>query len=158
MLGACSPDKPSFHGTDITGVDYAKDFALTDFNDQPRTLADFKGKAVVVFFGYTQCPDVCPTTMGELVQVKQALGAEGDKLQVLLYTFILTAACLLPFIYCMSGWVYLAAALVLNAGFMWHAFRLWRHYSDALARKTFRFSLIHLSLLFAALLVDHYLL
>ncbi len=83
MLGACSPDKPSFHGTDITGVDYAKDFALTDFNDQPRTLADFKGKAVVVFFGYTQCPDVCPTTMGELVQVKQALGAEGDKLQVL---------------------------------------------------------------------------
>ena len=83
MLCACSPDKPSFHGTDITGVDYAKDFALTDFNDQPRTLADFKGKAVVVFFGYTQCPDVCPTTMGELVQVKQALGAEGDKLQVL---------------------------------------------------------------------------
>ena len=58
----------------------------------------------------------------------------------------------------MRGWVYLAAALVLNAGFMWHAFRLWRHYSDALARKTFRFSLIHLSLLFAALLVDHYLL
>ena len=83
MLGACSPDKPSFHGTDITGADYAKDFALTDFNGQPRTLADFKGKAVVIFFGYTQCPDVCPTTMGELVQVKQALGAEGDKLQVL---------------------------------------------------------------------------
>ena len=83
MLGACSPGKPSFHGTDITGADYAKDFALTDFNGQPRTLADFKGKAVVIFFGYTQCPDVCPTTMGELVQVKQALGAEGDKLQVL---------------------------------------------------------------------------
>ena len=85
-------------------------------------------------------------------------GNEFTRLQVLLYTFILTAACLLPFIYRMSGWVYLAAALVLNAGFMWHAFRLWRHYSDALARKTFRFSLIHLSLLFAALLVDHYLL
>ena len=83
MLGACSPGKPSFHGTDITGADYAKDFALTDFNGQPRTLADFKGKAVVIFFGYTQCPDVCPTTMGELVQVKQALGTEGDKLQVL---------------------------------------------------------------------------
>ena len=83
MLGACSPGKPAFHGTDITGVDYAKDFQLTDFDGRPRTLADFKGKAVVVFFGYTQCPDVCPTTMGELVQVKQALGAAGDKLQVL---------------------------------------------------------------------------
>lgn len=82
-FSACSPDKPAFHGTDITGVDYAKDFALTDFDGKPRTLAEFKGKAVVVFFGYTHCPDVCPTTMSELAQVRQALGAEGDKLQVL---------------------------------------------------------------------------
>ncbi|MDO5623282.1 MAG: heme o synthase [Pseudomonadota bacterium] len=84
-------------------------------------------------------------------------GNEFTRLQVLLYTIILLAACLLPFIYRMSGWVYLVAALALNAGFIWHAFKLWRHYSDALARKTFRFSLIHLSLLFAALLLDHYL-
>jgi protoheme IX farnesyltransferase len=84
-------------------------------------------------------------------------GNEFTRLQVLLYTFILLAACLLPFIYRMSGWLYLVAALALNAGFIAHAFKLWRHYSDAQARKTFRFSLIHLSLLFAALLVDHYL-
>ena len=85
-------------------------------------------------------------------------GNEFTRLQILLYTFILLAACLLPFIYGFSGWIYLAAALALNAGFIWHAFKLWRSYSDQLARKTFRFSLIHLSLLFAALLVDHYLL
>ena len=84
-------------------------------------------------------------------------GNEFTRLQILLYTFIVTAACLLPFIYRMSGWLYLVAALALNAGFMAYAFRLWRSYSDALARKTFRFSLIHLSLLFLALLVDHYL-
>jgi len=84
-------------------------------------------------------------------------GNEFTRLQVLLYTFVLLAACLLPYIYRMSGWLYLVAALVLNAGFIGHAFKLWRQYSDALARKTFRFSLIHLSLLFAALLVDHYL-
>ena len=84
-------------------------------------------------------------------------GNEFTRLQVLLYTFALLAACLLPYIYRMSGWLYLVAALVLNAGFIGHAFKLWRQYSDALARKTFRFSLIHLSLLFAALLVDHYL-
>ncbi|MBN8557997.1 MAG: heme o synthase [Proteobacteria bacterium] len=84
-------------------------------------------------------------------------GNEFTRLQVLLYTFVLLAACLLPFIYRMSGWLYLVAALVLNAGFIGYAFKLWRQYSDALARKTFRFSLIHLSLLFAALLVDHYL-
>ncbi|WOP16343.1 heme o synthase [Ottowia sp. SB7-C50] len=84
-------------------------------------------------------------------------GNEFTRLQILLYTFILLAACLLPFIYRLSGWLYLVAAVVLNAGFIWHAFKLWRHYSDQQARKTFRFSLIHLSLLFAALLVDHYL-
>jgi len=83
-------------------------------------------------------------------------GNEFTRLQVLLYTLILFAGCLMPFIYGMSSWIYLAAAVVLNAGFCAYAFRLWRNYSDELARRTFRFSLIHLSLLFAALLVDHY--
>ena len=84
-------------------------------------------------------------------------GNEFTRLQILLYTIILFAACLMPFAYGMSSWLYLAAALVLSAGFTWYGFRLWRAYSDALARKTFRFSLIHLSALFAALLLDHYL-
>ena len=84
-------------------------------------------------------------------------GNEFTRLQILLYTFVLFAACLMPFAYGMSSWFYLAAAVVLNAGFVLYGWRLWRDYSDALARKTFRFSLIHLSLLFAALLVDHYL-
>jgi len=85
-------------------------------------------------------------------------GNEFTRLQILLYTIVLFAACLMPFAYGMSSWLYLVAALVLSAGFCWYGFRLWRNYSDALARKTFRFSLIHLSVLFAALLVDHYLL
>ncbi len=84
-------------------------------------------------------------------------GNEFTRLQILLYTIVLFAACLMPFAYGMSSWLYLAAALVLSAGFTWYGIRLWRDYSDALARKTFRFSLIHLSVLFAALLVDHYL-
>ena len=85
-------------------------------------------------------------------------GSEFTRLQILLYTLVLFAACLLPFAIGMSSWLYLLAALVLSAGFTWYGFRLWRDYSDALARKTFRFSLIHLSVLFAALLLDHYLL
>jgi protoheme IX farnesyltransferase len=84
-------------------------------------------------------------------------GSEFTRLQILLYTGVLFAACLLPFVYGMSSWLYLAAAVVLGAGFCLHAFWLWQDYSDALARRTFRFSLYHLSLLFAALLVDHYL-
>jgi protoheme IX farnesyltransferase len=84
-------------------------------------------------------------------------GNEFTRLQILLYTLVLFAACLLPFAYGMSSWFYLVAAVILNAGFTLYAVQLWREYSDALARKTFRFSLIHLSLLFAALLVDHYL-
>src|SRR6478735_8528119 len=83
-------------------------------------------------------------------------GNEFTRLQVLLYTFILFAACLMPFIYGMSGWLYLAVAVGVSIGFTGYAFALWRNYSDQLARKTFRFSLIHLSVLFAALLVDHY--
>jgi heme o synthase len=84
-------------------------------------------------------------------------GSEFTRLQILLYTFVLFAACLMPFIMRMSGWFYLAAAVVLSIGFCAHAWVLWRNYSDAFARKTFRFSLWHLSLLFAAMLVDHYL-
>ena len=86
LLAACS-DKPAdatatgFSGIDITGADYATSFSLTDHNGQARTLADFKGKVVVIFFGYTQCPDVCPTSMSEMAQAKQLLGADGDKLQ-----------------------------------------------------------------------------
>ena len=84
-------------------------------------------------------------------------GPEFTRLQVLLYTLVLFAATLLPFTYRMSGWLYLAAAVVLGAWFIALAYRLWRSYSDALARRTFRFSIWHLSLLFAALLLDHYL-
>ncbi len=85
-------------------------------------------------------------------------GSEFTRLQILLYTIVLFAACLLPFVYGMSSWLYLAAAVVLSTGFCLHGFWLWRDYSDALARRTFRFSLWHLSLLFLALLLDHYLL
>ncbi len=84
-------------------------------------------------------------------------GSEFTRLQVLLYTIVLFAATLLPFVFQMSGYVYLLAAGVLGVGFMAYAWMLWRNYSDALARKTFRFSIWHLSLLFAALLLDHYL-
>jgi heme o synthase len=85
-------------------------------------------------------------------------GNEFTRLQILLYTLVLAAACAMPFVIGMSGWLYLATAVVLSAGFTVYGWRLWRHYSDALARKTFRFSLIHLAALFAAMLVDHYLL
>lgn len=85
-------------------------------------------------------------------------GSEFTRLQILLYTLILFAACLLPFVLGMSSWLYLATAVILSVGFCWYAWRLLRNYSDQLARETFRFSLIHLSALFAALLLDHYLL
>jgi len=83
-------------------------------------------------------------------------GNEFTRLHVFLYTIILLAGSLLPFIYGMSGWIYLVSAVVLGLMFMGYAFQLWRRYSDELARKTFRFSIIHLMLMFAALLVDHY--
>lgn len=72
---------PSFKGIDITGAEYARDFDLTDATGQRRRLADFKGKVTVVFFGFTQCPDVCPTTLLELASVKKALGADGERMQ-----------------------------------------------------------------------------
>ena len=80
-MAGCAPDSAQFQSIDITGADYAKDFTLTDHNGQRRSLTDFKGKVVVLFFGYTQCPDVCPTSMAELAEVKRLLGAQGDKLQ-----------------------------------------------------------------------------
>lgn len=87
LLAACSDNsKPSFSAIDLTGADYAKDFALTDHNGQARTLKDFRGKIVVMFFGYTQCPDVCPTSMTELAAVKKLLGPDGDKVQGLFVT------------------------------------------------------------------------
>ncbi len=86
VLMACTPDKPVFKAIDLTGADYALGFELPDQNGQKRTLADFKGKVVVVFFGYTQCPDFCPTTLSEWVQVKQALAGKGDLLQAVFIT------------------------------------------------------------------------
>ena len=80
-LAACSPEALKFKSIDITGADYVKGFALADHNGVQRSLADFKGKAVVVFFGFTQCPDVCPTALADLAEVKRLLGPQGDKLQ-----------------------------------------------------------------------------
>lgn len=80
-LAACGPSKAPFKSIDITGADYAKDFRLSDPLGQPRGLADFRGKLVVVFFGFTQCPDVCPTALMELAEVKRQLGADGEKVQ-----------------------------------------------------------------------------
>lgn len=87
-LAACqkeeAPPARTFNNIDVTGLDYAKDFSLKDHNGQVRTLADFKGKLVLVFFGFTQCPDVCPTTLMQMAEVMQALGPDADKkLQVL---------------------------------------------------------------------------
>jgi protein SCO1/2 len=86
ILMACSP-KPEFKNVDITGsTAFGKDFSLLDPDGKVRTLADFKGKAVVMFFGYTQCPDVCPTTLTEMQQVMTLLGPKSDKVQVLFVT------------------------------------------------------------------------
>jgi protein SCO1/2 len=86
LLAACSPSGPGFNSVDITGANYARDFALTDAAGKKRTLADFRGKLVVVFFGYAQCPDVCPTTLSDYAQVKTRLGPDGEKLQVIFIT------------------------------------------------------------------------
>ena len=85
-LAACTPAGPSFKGSDVTGATFGRDFALTDPAGQPRTLADYRGKAVVVFFGYTQCPDVCPTTLAALAEATRSLGADADKVQVVFIT------------------------------------------------------------------------
>ena len=85
-LAGCFEPKAAFKGVDITGADYAKELNLPDQNAQVRKIKDFSGKLVVVFFGYTQCPDVCPTTMQELAEVKRLLGTNGDKLQAVFVT------------------------------------------------------------------------
>ncbi len=86
ILTACSP-KPEFKNIDITGgTAFGKDFSLVDPDGKVRTLADFKGKVVMMFFGYTQCPDVCPTTLTEMQQVMTILGPQSDKVQVLFVT------------------------------------------------------------------------
>ena len=86
LLAACTEPKPQFKSVDITGADYSQNFSLPDQFGKTRTMADFKDKIVVVFFGFAQCPDVCPTTMTELAEVKKMLGKDGDKLQVILIT------------------------------------------------------------------------
>ncbi len=85
LLAGCS-DPPHFVSTDISSVDWGKDFSLTDHNGQARRLADFRGKAVVMFFGYTQCPDVCPTTLSALRNAMQILGEDAKQVQVLFVT------------------------------------------------------------------------
>jgi len=85
-LAGCSGSGSSFNNTDITGADYGKDFTLTDHTGKTRVLADFRGKVVVMFFGYTRCPDVCPTTLAELKAVKDQLGKDGERVQVLFVT------------------------------------------------------------------------
>jgi protein SCO1/2 len=85
-LAACEPARPKFRSTDITGVDYGKSLALTAHDGKPRTLADFRGKAVVLFFGFVHCPDVCPSTLAEMAGVMKALGDDAARVQVLFVT------------------------------------------------------------------------
>jgi protein SCO1/2 len=87
-LAGCQPasEPPAFQGTDITGAAFARDFSLTDHTGQTRTLADFRGKVVAVFFGYTHCPDVCPTTLSDFAAARQQLGADAKRVQVIFVT------------------------------------------------------------------------
>ncbi|MEX2240611.1 MAG: SCO family protein [Burkholderiales bacterium] len=85
-LVACDGGEPKFRSTDITGVDYGKSLALTDHHGKPRRLEDWRGKAVVVFFGFTHCPDVCPTTLADMAQVMRRLGADAERVQVVFVT------------------------------------------------------------------------
>jgi protein SCO1/2 len=78
--------KTVFANTDVTGLDYGKDFSLNDHTGKPRTMADFRGKLVFVFFGYTHCPDICPTTLSDMAGIMKSLGPDADKLQVLFIT------------------------------------------------------------------------
>jgi protein SCO1/2 len=85
-VAACGPDAPKFRASDVTGTTYGRDFQLVDHAGKPRTLADYGGKVVVLFFGYTQCPDVCPTTLAELAEAMKRLGPDADRVQVLFVT------------------------------------------------------------------------
>ena len=86
LLAGCTPAEPVFKSTDISGTSYGRTLRLTDHHGQERTLADFKGKVVTIFFGYTQCPDVCPTALSGMSTVMQELGPEADRVQVLFVT------------------------------------------------------------------------
>jgi len=86
MLAGCGSGSPSFKGSDVTGSSFGREFTLTDAEGRTRTLADYRGKAVVVFFGYTQCPDVCPTTLAALAEAMRMLGPDADRVQVLFVT------------------------------------------------------------------------
>lgn len=86
LLAGCGESKPQFKATDVSGLNFSGDFHLTDHNGTPRTLAGFRGKVVVMFFGYTHCPDVCPTTMSDLAAAMKKLGAEANRVQVLFVT------------------------------------------------------------------------
>jgi protein SCO1/2 len=86
LLAACGPSGPSFQNTDVTGAEFGREFRLAGHDGKPRTLADFQGKVVAVFFGFTHCPDVCPTTLATMREVKEKLGADGARLQVIFVT------------------------------------------------------------------------
>jgi protein SCO1 len=86
VLAACGPEHPRFEASDVTGADFGHDFKLSDPSGKMRTLADFRGKVVVIFFGYTQCPDACPTTLADLAAAMQKLGGDASRVQVLFVT------------------------------------------------------------------------
>lgn len=86
LVAGCDSGRPQFKHTDVTGADYARDFALTDHNGRKVTLADYRGRVITVFFGFTQCPDVCPTALAEMRAVVEKLGPDGSKVQVLFIT------------------------------------------------------------------------
>jgi protein SCO1 len=86
LLAGCESKEPTFKATDITGAELGRELQLTDHNGSPRTLADFRGKVLVVFFGFTHCPDVCPTTLAELARARKLLGADGERVQVVMVT------------------------------------------------------------------------
>jgi protein SCO1 len=86
LLSGCGQQAPSFNGADVTGASFGRDFALTGHDGKPRTLADFRGKAVVIFFGFTQCPDVCPTALSTLAEAMRRLGPHAARGQVLFVT------------------------------------------------------------------------
>lgn len=85
-VAACQPAGPKFRSTDITGADYGRGFALTDHTGRPRTLADFRGRLVVLTFGFTHCPDICPTILADLAGVMKGLGQDAERVQVLFVT------------------------------------------------------------------------
>jgi len=84
-LAGCGREGPKFRASDVTGSSFGREFTLTDHNGKARTLADFRGKVVVLFFGYTQCPDICPTTLATLAEAKKRLGPDGDKVQITIH-------------------------------------------------------------------------